>query len=55
MPGKKIEVIHWLIWQRKAKFLRKLKINNCKHSMVDQLTKHCVNCGISLVEIDKRR
>jgi len=25
MPGRKIEVIDWLIWQRKAKFLRKLK------------------------------
>lgn len=25
MPRKKIEVIEWIIWQRKAKFLRKLK------------------------------
>ncbi len=25
----------------------------CKHCMVDKLTKHCVNCGKSLVEIDK--
>ena len=25
MPGKKIEVIDWLIWQGKAKFLKKLK------------------------------
>jgi len=25
MPRKKIEVIDWIIWQRKAKFLKKLK------------------------------
>ena len=26
---------------------------SCKHHMVDRLTKHCVNCCKSLVEIDK--
>ena len=39
-----------------AMFLDWIKTKiNCKHSMIDKLSKHCVNCGKSLVDIDKER
>ena len=30
-------------------------MSKCKHHTIDKLTKHCANCGKSLVEIDKER
>jgi len=30
-------------------------MSDCKHSMVDRLSFHCVHCGKSLADIDKER
>ncbi len=32
---------------------RKKRIMSCKHHMVSEYSKHCINCGKSLVDIDK--